>query len=163
MALPDTVATMAYDSMEVSTSVHASKGVQDAAENSTAVTPPSKMVGDAETAAGPAAAVPPTTSQHTPGGALQLHSDMLLVGGKPGLFHCNYCMRDISNTIRIKCTSPGWETRRNRKERHRGKARIEAPHSAEKSYNSLLPFVSCPPFPSNTYIARHRRGGVDVS
>ncbi|EKU20936.1 histone acetyltransferase complex component, partial [Nannochloropsis gaditana CCMP526] len=111
MALPDTVATMAHDSMEVSTSVHAS--VQDAAENSTAVTPLSKMKGDAETAAGPAAAVPPTTSQHTPGGALQLHSDMLLVGGKPGLFHCNYCMRDISNTIRIKCaevsTCPDWD------------------------------------------------------
>jgi len=160
MALPDTVATMAHDSMEVSTSVHAS--VQDAAENSTAVTPLSKMKGDAETADGPAAAAP-ATSQHTPGGALQLHSDMLLVGGKPGLFHCNYCMRDISNTIRIKCTSPGWETRCDRKERHRGKARMEAPHSAEKSYNSLLPFVPCPPFPSNTYIALHRRGGVDVS
>lgn len=26
-----------------------------------------------------------------------------MVGGKPGLYHCNYCMRDISTTVRIKC------------------------------------------------------------
>lgn len=28
---------------------------------------------------------------------------MLLVGGKAGAYHCNYCMRDISATVRFKC------------------------------------------------------------
>jgi len=55
-------------------------------------------------AAAAAATAPPSAPAPVPGGSLQFHSDMLLVGGKPGLFHCNYCMRDISNTIRIKCT-----------------------------------------------------------
>jgi len=29
--------------------------------------------------------------------------DMLLVGSKPGVYHCDYCMKDISTTVRIKC------------------------------------------------------------
>ncbi|GAB5036819.1 histone acetyltransferase complex partial, partial [Nannochloropsis oceanica] len=64
-------------------------------------------------AAAAAATAPPSAPAPVPGGSLQFRSDMLLVGGKPGLFHCNYCMRDISNTIRIKCaetsTCPDWD------------------------------------------------------
>lgn len=60
-------------------------------------------------AAAAAATAPPSAPAPVPGGSLQFRSDMLLVGGKPGLFHCNYCMRDISNTIRIKCTCRGRE------------------------------------------------------
>ena len=29
--------------------------------------------------------------------------EMLLVGSKQGIYHCDYCMKDISTTVRIKC------------------------------------------------------------